>query len=137
MKKGVVLASLVVFSVHAEQNQPVPAPAPLQPQPEPDYGPEVLGNFLRIVPSLLVMASGKKSGNPEVAAAGFEQFAQSFSGFIGALEKVAKRKPAAFKELCKDVLNEEAFVAALEEELASEQGVQAVRSWKKAIEKKE
>ena len=124
------LTVLLIFSCHAAQ-QPI---QPTQPQEEPDYGPEILANFLKVIPGLLTMASGQKSENPEVAAAGFRQFAQGFSGFLGSLEKVINRKPRTFKKLQKTIiLHESFFYKELEKELATEEGQQALRSWKRSL----
>ena len=138
--KLVVAASLALLTLpclaHPQAtSEPV---SPVKVQEEPDYGPQILGNFLKVIPGLLTMASGQKSDNPELAAAGFEQFAKGFSGFLGALEKVIQRKPGALNKLREPIiLQEDFFTEALEEELASPEGQQALRSWKRSMEQQE
>lgn len=138
--KLVVVASLVLltFPCLAHQQAPSESISPVKMQEEPDYGPQILGNFLKVIPGLITMASGQKSDNPELAAMGFEQFAKGFSGFLGALEKIIQRKPSALKKLRETIiLQENFFTEALEEELASSEGQQAVRSWKSSLNQKE
>ena len=137
--KLIVIASFAFLTLPCfANNQITEAASHYKVQDDPDYGPQILGNFLKVIPGILTMASGQKSNNPELAAIGFEQFVKGFSGFLGSLEKVIQRKPCALKNLRKSIVSQEIFFTEiLEKELASPEGKEALRSWNKSMEQQD